>query len=87
MIGQSSRCSCLQRSWAQFSREYRAEPYLDGAIDKRSRTIKNHCQKFTLRLVKQLAPRSRVTLMCHYAENQQQCHRHLLRKLILRKRV
>ena len=32
------------------------------AIDKRSRTIKNHGQKFTLRLVKKLAQRGRVTL-------------------------
>src|SRR5205807_564861 len=37
-------------SWAQFSREYRRELYLDGPIDKRSRTIKNHGQKFTLGL-------------------------------------
>jgi uncharacterized protein YeaO (DUF488 family) len=70
-------------SWAQFSREYRSELYLDGPIDKRSRTLKNHGQKFTLRLVKQLARRGRVTLMCHCAEDQAQCHRHLLRRLIL----
>jgi uncharacterized protein YeaO (DUF488 family) len=74
-------------SWAQFSRQYRKELYLDGPIDKRSRTIKNHGQKFTLRLVKQLARRGRVTLMCHCAEDQQQCHRHLLRRLILSGRV
>jgi uncharacterized protein YeaO (DUF488 family) len=36
-------------SWAQFSRQYRKELFLDGPIDKRSRTIKNHGQKFTLR--------------------------------------
>src|ERR1700719_1444454 len=74
-------------SWAQFSREYRKELYLDGPIDKRSGTIKNHGQKFTLRLVEQLARRGRVTLMCHCAEDQQQCHRHLLRRLILSNRV
>ncbi len=74
-------------SWAQFSREYRNELYLDGSIDKRSRTIKNHGQKFTLRLVKQLARRGPVTLMCHCAEDQQQCHRHVLRRLILSSRV
>jgi uncharacterized protein YeaO (DUF488 family) len=76
-----------QVSWAQFSREYRKELYLDGPIDTRSRSIKNHGQKFTLRLVKQLARRGRVTLMCHCAEDQQQCHRHLLRRLILSSRV
>ena|SRR5207249_452052 len=74
-------------SWAQFSREYRRELYLDGPIDKRSRIIKNHGQKFTLRLVKQLARRERVTLLCHCDQDQQQCHRHVLRKLIISNRV
>jgi len=74
-------------SWAQFARHYRTELFLDGPIDKRNRTIKNHGQKFTLRLVKQLARRGRVTLMCHCAEDQRQCHRHVLRKLILSNRV
>ena len=74
-------------SWAQFSRAYRRELYIDGPIDKRSRTIKNHGQKFTLRLLKQLARWGRVTLMCHCAEDQRQCHRHVLRRLILSNRV
>ncbi len=74
-------------SWAQFSRQYRKELFLDGPIDMRSRTIKNHGQKFTLRLVKQLARQGRVTLMCHCEEDQQQCHRHVLRRLILSNRV
>jgi uncharacterized protein YeaO (DUF488 family) len=74
-------------SWAQFSRQYRKELFLDGPIDKRSRTIKNHGQKFTLRLVKRLARRGRVTLMCQCAEDQQECHRHVLRRLILSNRV
>src|SRR5450755_1072650 len=74
-------------SWAQFSKQYRNELFLDGPIDKRSRIIKNHGQKFTLRLVKQLSRRGRVTLMCHCAEDQPQCHRHVLRRLILSNRV
>src|SRR5438046_1712255 len=74
-------------SWVQFSREYRKELDLDGPIDKRSRTIKNHGQKFTLRLLKQLPRRGRVTLLCHCDEDQEQCHRHLLRRLILSNRV
>jgi uncharacterized protein YeaO (DUF488 family) len=74
-------------SWAQFSKQYREELFLDGPIDNRSRIIKDHGQKFTLRLVKQLARRGRVTLMCHCAEDQLQCHRHVLRKLILSNRV
>jgi uncharacterized protein YeaO (DUF488 family) len=74
-------------SWAQFSRDYRAELFMTGPIDSRSRTIKNHGQKFTLRLLKQLARSGHVTLMCHCAEDQDQCHRHLLQRLILSNRV
>lgn len=60
---------------------------MDGPIDRRSRTIKNHGQKFTLRLVKRLGKAGRVTLMRHCAEDQKQCHRHELLKLILSNRV
>jgi uncharacterized protein YeaO (DUF488 family) len=74
-------------SWAQFSRQYREELRLDGPIDQRSKTIKNHGQKFTLRLVKQLARRGQVTLLCHCDERQPYCHRHVLRRLILSNRV
>ena len=74
-------------TWVQFVREYRRELFMDGPIDLRSRTIKNHGQKFTLRLIKQLGRASRVTLMCHCAENQRQCHRHELQKVIVSKRV
>jgi uncharacterized protein YeaO (DUF488 family) len=70
-------------SWKEFSREYRKELFLDGPIDARSRTIKNHGQKFTLRLIERLARRGHVTLLCHCAEDEQRCHRHVLRALIL----
>ena len=70
-------------SWAQFVREYRLELFLDGPIDTRSRTIKNHGQKFTLRLIERLGRAGRVTVMCHCAEDERQCHRHELRKVIL----
>jgi uncharacterized protein YeaO (DUF488 family) len=80
--GQSGRVS-----WAQFSRDYRDELFMNGPIDSRSRTIKNHGQTFTLRLLKRLARSGHVTLMCHCAEDQDQCHRHLLRRLILSNRV
>jgi uncharacterized protein YeaO (DUF488 family) len=56
-----------RRSWTEFARGYSAELLLDGPIDSRSRTIKNHSQKFTLRLIKQLARKGHVTLMCHCA--------------------
>ena len=70
-------------AWAEFAREYRAELFMDGPVDARSRTIKNHGQKFTLRLIQQLSRNAPVTLLCHCAEEQQRCHRHLLRKIIL----
>jgi len=69
-------------SWARFAKEYRGELFLDGPIDARSRTIKNHGQKFTLRLIKRLASTGNVTLLCHCAEDEQHCHRHVLRALI-----
>lgn len=74
-------------SWAEFASRYRAELFMDGPIDSRSRSIKNHGQKFTLRLIKRLARSGHVTLMCHCAEDQDRCHRHVLRKLILGGRV
>ena len=60
---------------------------MDGPVDSRSDTIKNHGQKFTLRLIKELARKGNITLMCHCAEDQDRCHRHLLRKLILSTRI
>ena len=70
-------------SWAQFSRDYRGELNMDGPIDARSRTIKNHGQKFTLRLLARLAKKGNVTVLCLCSEEQVHCHRHLLRKAIL----
>jgi uncharacterized protein YeaO (DUF488 family) len=69
-------------TWARFAREYRRELFMDGPVDARSATIKNHGQKFTLRLLKQLAARGPVTIMCHCAEDETRCHRHELRKLL-----
>ncbi len=74
-------------TWAAFTREYTKELFLDGPIDARSATIKNHGQKFTLRLIKELAARGPVTLLCHCDENQHHCHRHLLKRLIEGPRV
>ena len=71
-------------SWTKFVREYRRELLMDGPIDTRSRTIKNHGQKFTLRLLKRLAAKGSVTVMCHCAEDERHCHRHELQKLITR---
>ena len=71
----------------QFLREYRRELFMDGPIDARCRTIKNHGQKFTLRFIKRLNRAGRITVMCHCAEDQKQCHRHELRKVIVSNRV
>jgi uncharacterized protein YeaO (DUF488 family) len=69
-------------SWTRFAKQYRAELFMDGPIDKKSRTIKNHGQKFTLRLIRRLSEDGNVTLLCHCAEDEPHCHRHLLRALI-----
>lgn len=74
-------------SWAEFARRYRDELFGDSAVDASNRTIKNRGQKFTLRLLKHLASRGSVTLLCHCAEDERQCHRHLLRELIESKRI
>ena len=66
--------------WPEFSRRYGMELLEGGRIDRRNRTIKNHGQKFTLRLLQALAARGTITLLCHCNEDEPQCHRHLLKK-------
>jgi len=68
--------------WKTFTKRYRDELFLNGPIDARNRTIKNHGQKSTLRLLKALSDRQNVTLMCHCAEDAIACHRFLLAKEI-----
>lgn len=70
--------------WKTFTRRYREELFLDGPIDDRSDTIKNHGQKSTLRLIKALGETQHVTLMCHCDEDATECHRFLLAKEIQR---
>src|SRR5262245_54269878 len=72
-------------TWGQFSRKYQAELREAESIDKRNRVIKNHGQKFTLRLLQRLGRSQNVTLMCHCDEDQQQCHRHLLKNVLTKK--
>jgi uncharacterized protein YeaO (DUF488 family) len=71
-------------SWPDYSKRYRDELFAPAAADSDNVQIKNHGQKFTLRLIKQLASQQPVTLLCHCAEDEQHCHRHLLRRLIER---
>jgi uncharacterized protein YeaO (DUF488 family) len=68
--------------WREFTRRYKEELFSTAAVDKGNRTIKNHGQKFTLRLIKRLARRGPVTLLCHCAEDQAHCHRHILKRVI-----
>lgn len=70
--------------WAEFKRRYRDELFEDSPLDARNRTIKNHGQKFTLRLLQEIARRGPVTVMCHCAEEQEHCHRHLLKGILER---
>jgi uncharacterized protein YeaO (DUF488 family) len=74
-------------SWREFAKAYRAEMAASPDTDRANRTIKNHGQKFTLRLLAKLAAKQDVTLLCHCAEDTKQCHRFELQKLIERERA
>lgn len=69
-------------AWPEYSRRYVQELRERGSIDERNRNIKNHGQKFTLRLLQHLAQSRPITLLCHCAEEEQHCHRHLLKKVL-----
>ena len=68
--------------WGEFGRRYKQELLDSADIDRRNRTIKNHGQKFTLRLLQELGRRTHITLLCHCAEDEPHCHRHVLRKVL-----
>jgi len=74
-------------SWSEFVRRYKAELFADSEVDRGNETIKNHGQKFTLRLLKRLAKDDDVTVMCLCDEDQEHCHRHVLRQVILSNKV
>jgi uncharacterized protein YeaO (DUF488 family) len=76
----AARSNCIR--WSESARRYRKELKEGGSIDKRNRNIKNHGQKFTLRLLQKLGHQQNVTLMCHCDEDQTQCHRHLLKRVL-----
>ena len=72
-------------SWREYTRRYQSEIAAESSpFDERNKTIKNLGQKFTLRLIKALAEKQDVTLMCHCAEEERHCHRFLLQREILR---
>ena len=72
-------------TWSQFSDRYGKELRESDTIDRRNKRVKNHGQKFTLRLLQHLARNQTVTLLCHCAEDEPHCHRHLLKTLLERK--
>ncbi len=69
-------------TWAEFSKRYKAELRFSPTFDRHNSNIKNHGQKFTLRLLQLLAKRGNVTVMCHCDEAETRCHRHVLAKLL-----
>ena len=68
--------------WPEFERRYRKELLESAPIDRRNQTIKNHGQKFTLRLLQALSLRMPVILLCHCPEDEPHCHRHILARTI-----
>lgn len=72
-------------SWPEYSRRYTKELLEPGGVDARNEQIKNHGQKFTLRLLQHLAKKQTITLLCHCAEEERHCHRHLLKAFLEKK--
>ena len=71
-------------SWSEYSRRYLKELLEPGGVDRRNKRIKNHGQKFTLRLLQHLSKKQTITLLCHCAEDEPHCHRHLLKTVLER---
>jgi uncharacterized protein YeaO (DUF488 family) len=69
-------------NWREWSKRYRDQMLGGDTREAENPTIRNAGQKFTLRLIKHLAKRQNVTLMCHCAEDATHCHRFLLRDII-----
>ncbi len=65
-------------AWREFSHAYKAEILSSADIDEKNAAIRNHGQKFTTRLIKELAKKQNVTLMCHCATDGKRCHLRVL---------
>ncbi len=68
--------------WKQYCQGYKDEIFNFPDLDGKNKTIKNHGQKFTLRLLGELSKRQNVTILCHCAEDEAHCHRHILDAII-----
>jgi uncharacterized protein YeaO (DUF488 family) len=68
--------------WADFKKKYKDEVLSSDDIDKKNKTILNHGQKFTLRLIRALSNKENVSIMCHCDTDEQECHLRVLEKII-----
>jgi len=68
--------------WKEFTRRYKEELFEPAPMDSKNPRIKNYGQKFTLRLIKELARRQPVTLMCTCDPDEECCHRFILKDLL-----
>jgi uncharacterized protein YeaO (DUF488 family) len=73
--------------WDDFAKRYEEELFETAPVDRHNPRIKNKGQKFTLRLLKRLARKQPITLLCNCGEDEEHCHRHLLKALIESKKV
>ena len=74
----------VDKIWNEFKKKYKEEILNSPSIDRNNKNILNHGQKFTLRLIKELSGKQNVTLLCHCDDDQEYCHRHILKELIER---
>ena len=68
--------------WDQYAQRYTRELRESDRLDRHNKNIRNHGQKFTLRLLQHLGTHQNVTLLCHCAEDERHCHRHVLQDLL-----
>lgn len=73
-------------NWSTFQQSYKSELFNSADLDRNNRTIKNYGQKFTLKLIKELAQGHAIALMCHCDTNEKECHLRVIEQ-IMRSRV
>jgi len=73
-----------RREW---KKRYRDQMLGLDTREPKNPVIRNAGQKFTLRLIKHLAKRQNVTLMCHCEKDASGCHRYILLDLIKSARI
>ena len=69
-------------TWAAFCQSYRDELLGKSVREPKNKVIKNHGQKFTLRLINKLAKQGDVTLMCHCGSQEPHCHCRILNQIL-----